>query len=569
MRWLSATITVALLLGMAATPSAASSFDPTKIDASFLTEVLASTTNDFDVIVRAVPSDKEGKEGQTSRAVQRQVEKAAKSVKKQGGSLKQALGIVGAVSARLKGVQILKLTRDNDVDYVVKDQKLKAQFDPALDSAKAGSPGIIEIGAPQAWSQLGITGRGVGVAVVDSGVYAHPDLAGRIVAAIDFTSVAPTVSNIPLSDLGGHGTHVAGLIAGDGTRSAGVYTGVAPNANIIDVRVIDASGSSNVSIILRGLQWILANRTTYNIKVVNMSLGATPTGSYKSDLMATAAEILNFAGVNVVVSAGNTGPLAGTITTPATDPYVITVGALDDNATPLLADDLMATFSSRGRTLFDKLAKPDLVAPGRKMVSLRAPGSELDSLFPDRQVTVLGSPSADYYKLSGTSMAAPVVAGTIALMYERNPTLTPAQVKKRLKSTVTPLAFGTTLDHGAGLVNAFRAVSSADAGTEFSADRVSDAFAKDMKKFIQGQRFVWRDLAYNGGVDSGGVTWESVTWENVHWDAVTWENVTWEGFSWEGVTWEGVTWETVTWQSTDQQSTGAQSGTGASWDPVD
>jgi serine protease AprX len=579
MRWLTATITVALLLGAAGTPSAASSFDPTKIDASFLAEVLASPTDDFDVIVRSVvkkddykiddKDDQDKRAEKAQRAAERRIERAAKAVKEQHGTLKHALSIVGAVAARLKGVQVLKLTRDNDVDYVVKDQKLQAQFDPALDSAKVSSPGILEVGAPQAWSQLGITGRGVGVAVVDSGVYAHPDLAGRIVAAIDFTSLAPTVSNIPLSDLGGHGTHVAGLVAGDGTRSGGLYTGVAPNANIIDVRVIDANGSSNVSIILRGLQWVLANRTTYNIKVVNMSLGATPSGSYKSDLMATAAEILNFAGVNVVVSAGNTGPFAGTITTPATDPYVITVGALDDNATPLLADDLMATFSSRGRTLFDKLSKPDLVAPGRKMVSLRSPGSELDALFPDRQVTVLGSASADYYKLSGTSMAAPVVAGTIALMYERYPNLTPAQVKRRLKSTVTPLAFGTTFDRGAGLVNAYRAVATTDTGRELSADRVSDAFAKDLRKFIQGQRFVWRDLSYNGGVDSGGVSWEGVTWENVRWDAVTWENVTWEGFTWEGVTWEGVTWETVTWQSTDQQSTGAQSGTGATWDPVD
>ena len=566
MRWLTATITVALLLGAAATPSAASSFDPSKIDASFLSEILASATDDFDVIVRAVPADKEGR---ADRAAERRVEKAAKSVKKQGGSVKQALAIVGAVSARLKGVQILKLTRDNDVDYVVKDEKLHAQFDPALDSAKAGSPGILEVGAPQAWSQLGVTGRGVGVAVVDSGVYPHPDLAGRIVAAIDFTSLAPTVSNIPLGDLGGHGTHVAGLIAGDGTRSAGLYTGVAPNANIIDVRVIDGHGSSNVSIILRGLQWILANKTTYNIKVVNLSLGATPTGSYKSDLMATAAEILNFAGVAVVVSAGNTGPLAGTITTPGTDPYVITVGALDDNGTPLRTDDLMATFSSRGRTPFENLAKPDLVAPGRKLISLRAPGSELDVLFPDRQVTVLGSASADYYRLSGTSMAAPVVAGTIALMFERNPNLTTAQVKSRLKSSATPLSFGTAYDRGAGLVNAYGATSSASVEKERGAGRVSDAFAKDMRRFIQGQQFVWRDLAYNGGVDSGGTTWEGVTWENVRWDAVTWENVTWEGFTWEGVTWEGVTWETVTWQSTDQQSTGAQSGTGASWDPVD
>jgi serine protease AprX len=314
---------------------------------------------------------------------------------------------------------------------------------------------------------------------------------------------------------------------------------------------------------------VLANRATYNIKVVNLSLGAKAMGSYKSDLMATAAEVLNFAGVTVVVSAGNTGPLAGTVTTPATDPYVITVGAVDDNGTSLRLDDLMAVFSARGRTAFDNLSKPDLVAPGRKMVSLRSPGSELDTLFADRQVTATGALTADYYKLSGTSMAAPVVAGTIALMYERNPTLSPAQVKKRLKSTATSLGFGTTFDRGAGLVNAYAAAASIDTSKEYAPDRVSDAFAKDMRVFIQGQPFVWRDLAYHGGVDSAGTSWEGVTWENVRWDAVTWENVMWEGFTWEGVTWEGVTWETVNWQSTDQQSTGAQSGTGASWDPVD
>jgi serine protease AprX len=569
MRWLSATITVAMLLGLTATPAAASSFDATKIDASFLSEILASATDDFDVIVRSVPANVAVNEGRADRAAERRIEKAAKSVKKRGGSVKHALAIVGAVSARLKGVEILKLTRDGDVDYVVKDQKLQAQFDPALDSANARTPGILEVNAPQAWSQLGLTGQGVGVAVVDSGVYAHPDLAGRIVASIDFTAASPTVSTTSTGDPGGHGTHVAGLVAGDGTLSGGEYTGVAPRANIINVRVIDANGGSNVSTILRGLQWVLANRTTYNIKVVNLSLGAKAMGSYKSDLMATAAEVLNFAGVTVVVSAGNTGPLAGTITTPATDPYVVTVGALDDNGTSLRLDDLMAIFSARGRTAFDNLSKPDLVAPGRKMVSLRSPGSELDTLFADRQVTATGALTADYYRLSGTSMAAPVVAGVVALMVERNPTLSPAQIKKRLKSTATSLGFGTAFDRGAGLVNAYAAAASIDASKEYAPDRVSDAFAKDMKIFIQGQPFVWRDLTYHGGVDSAGTSWEGVTWENVRWDAVTWENVLWESFTWEGVTWEGVTWETVTWQSTDQQSTGAQSGTGVSWDPVD
>ena len=566
MRWLTATITVALLLGLTVTPAAASSFDATKIDASFLSEILGAPTDDFDVIVRSVPVDSKGS---ADREAARRIEKAAKSVTKAHGTLKHALAIVGAVSARVKGAEILKLTREDDVDYVVKDQRLRAMFDPALDSAKAQTPGIIEVNAPQVWSQLGMTGLGVGVAIVDSGVYPHPDLAGRIVASIDFTTASPTVSSTPTGDPGGHGTHVAGLVAGDGTASGGAFTGVAPRANIISVRVIDANGSSNVSTILRGLQWVLANRATYNIKVVNLSLGATPAASYKSDLMATAAEVLNFAGVTVVVSAGNTGPLAGTVTTPGTDPYVVTVGALDDNGTSTPLDDLMSVFSARGRTTFDYLSKPDLVAPGRRMVSLRSPDSSLDTLFSDRQVTANGALTADYYRLSGTSMAAPIVAGVVALMVERNPSLSPAQIKKRLKSTATALMFGTAFDRGAGLVNAYKAVSSVDTGREYAPDRVSDAFAKDMRKFIQGQPFVWRDLAYHGGVDTAGMTWEGVTWENVRWDAVTWENVMWEGFTWEGVTWEGVTWETVTWQSTDQQSTGAQSGTGASWDPVD
>ena len=305
MRWLAATITLALILGASAAPAGAHSFDPRKIDAAFLAEVLAAPTSDFDVIVRSDP-----------KRVGERAARAAKAVTKQNGRVKHGLAIVGGVSARLKGVRVLELTRDSDVDYVVKDSRLTAQFDPALDSARAATPGILSVNAPQAWSQLGVTGRGVGVAIVDSGVYAHRDLAGRIVAAIDFTTTAPTVSNIPLNDLGGHGTHVAGLVAGDGSASGGLHTGVAPNANIVDVRVIDSNGASNVSTILRGLQWILANRVTYNIRVVNMSLGATPTGSYKSDLMATAAEVLNFAGVAVVVSAGNSGPLASTITSP-------------------------------------------------------------------------------------------------------------------------------------------------------------------------------------------------------------------------------------------------------------
>src|SRR5439155_7291548 len=211
---------------------------------------------------------------------------------------------------------------------------------------------------------------------------------------------------------------------------------------LIDVRVIGASGSTNVSTVLRGLQWVLAHRSTYNIRVVNMSLGALTSVSYRQDPLATAVEVLTFANVTVVAAAGNAGPGGGTITTPGDDPYAITVGALDDNETITTDDDALPMWSSRGPTSADGIAKPDLVAPGRKMVSLRAPGSTLDLLYPERRIAGTDAGTPAYFRMSGTSMAAPVVTGIVALMLERNPSLTPAQVKHRLLESASPLPFG-------------------------------------------------------------------------------------------------------------------------------
>ena len=553
MRWSVALLVLAFLLAAGAPAEAApKSYHPNRIEAALLARVLADPDAEYDVIV----------EGKTKRLGAVETSRAA--VKLEGGKAKFGLRIVRATAAQIKGSRLLKLSRNSDIDYISSDRPMSVTWDPAFDAGRAGSPGVLAVKAPSVWQQLGVTGKGVGVAVVDSGVHPHPDLAGRIVAAVDFTSAVPTTSNVPLTDLGGHGTHVAGLIAGDGKSSDGVYTGVAPQANIIDVRVIDANGNSNTSIVLRGLQWVLANKATYNIKVVNLSLGSHVSASYKNDVLATAAEVLIFSGITVVVSAGNTGPGPETITSPANDPYVITVGAADVNGTASLTDDLMATFSSRGRTKIDRVAKPDLVAPGRKVVSLNSPGSSLSTQFPERLVTTGSGSSSKYFTLSGTSMAAPMVAGTVALMLERNPTLTPAQVKKRLKSTTSSVGYGALQDRGAGMLDAFAAVSSINADKEYSPDRVSDSFAKDMRKFIERQPITWKSLAHNLGVDSKGITWDGITWENITWDGITWENITWENFTWDGITWEGLTWESVTWEST-----GALSGTGSGWNPVD
>jgi serine protease AprX len=272
------------------------------------------------------------------------------------------------------------------------------------------------------------------------------------------------------------------------------------------------------------------------------------TRSYVDDPLATAVEVLVFAGIAVVVSAGNNGPNPSTITSPGSDPYVITVGGIDDNGTATTADDALASWSSRGPTPIDGLAKPDLAAPGRKIVSLRSPGSTLDVELLGRLVAGLDPVAPAYFRLSGTSMAAPVVTGVVALMLERNPALTPGQVKDHLKSTATPVAYGSTYTTGSGLVSAVAAVAAAGQTQGAAADPVSAGFASLMYKFLYGQPLVWRDLAFNRGADSNGVRWSAVTWSNVAWDATTWANLRWESFNWSAVSWQEIAWEDIAWE---------------------
>ena len=514
-----------------------------KISPALLALAQARPLDDFAVIVR-----NSLKQGNGHRA-----ERAAAAVHRANGKAGRALSIVSGVSANLTGSAILALANDSDVAYISADDLILSTFDPTAGAELAASPGILEVGAPDAWRQLGVTGRGIGVAILDSGIAPHADLAGRIVASVDFTGDVRGAL-VPPADPGGHGTHVAGLVAGDGTASGGAYAGVAPGANLVDVRVITATGSTSVSTLIAGMQWVLAHRSDYNIRVVNLSAGAPVTVSYADDPLAAAVEVLVFAGVAVVVSAGNDGPRPSSITSPGSDPYVITVGGIDDNGTATTADDAIASWSSQGPTAIDGLPKPDLVAPGRKVVSLRSPGSTLDQELPDRVVAGLDPLAPAYFRLSGTSMAAPVVTGVIALMLERSPTLTPAQLKERLVSTAMPLAYGSPNATGSGLVNALAAVTDLDLTPAPATGPVSAGFASDVYPFLSGQPLVWRDLTYNGGVDSNGIAWSDVNWSDITWDTVTWGNISWESFnwsavSWQDMTWEGITWEDITWDT--------------------
>jgi serine protease AprX len=538
MRWAGFALVAVIVTATQATPAGAKTHGDAKISPTLFALAASKPKDDFAVIVRVSPKPVTG----------HRAERAAAAVKRANGKVGRGLSIIGGASALLRGDDVLKLANDPDVAYISLDEVVTATFDPLDGAVLASSPGILEVGAPGAWRQLRVTGRGIGVAILDSGIAPHPDLAGRIVAAVDFTGGEISGALVAPADPGGHGTHVAGLVAGDGTASGGAYAGVAPGANLIDVRVIGASGSTKVSTLIAGMQWVLAHRANYNIRVVNLSAGGPATTSYRDDPLAAAAEVLVFAGITVVVSAGNEGPRYGTITSPGTDPYVITVGGIDDSGTATTADDDLALWSSRGVTPIDGLAKPDLVAPGRKIVSLRAPGSALDLELPDRLVAGLDPLLPEYFRLSGTSMAAPVVAGVVALMLERSPTLSPSQVKARLKGTATALPYGSSETTGSGMVAAVAAVSATDQSASTATDQISAGFASETYRLVYGQPLTWLDLTFNGGVDSNGVPWSALTWSNLAWDEVTWQNLNWGSFNWSAVSWQDIAWEDIAWE---------------------
>src|SRR5438876_1789399 len=312
--------------------------------------------------------------------------------------------------------------------------------------------------ADKVWQQ-GIAGGGVTVAILDSGVAADVDLIqpdNRILASVNFADKRDT--NDPL-DPGGHGTHIAGIIAGNGTRSGGEFIGIAPQANVVDVRVLGNTGSGRISSVVRGIEWVLAHRAAYNIRVINLSFGAPARLPYRLDPMSAAVEIAWRRGLVVVAASGNGGPQRDTVETPGIDPYVITVGATDDRGTLGRGDDMLAWFSAWGSA--DSNAKPDLVAPGRRIVSLRVPGSALDTLFPDR--VVVAQNGSTYFRRTGTSMATAVVSGAAALLLAGRPNLTPDQGKALLVGTTQPYGGDSgqvlpdPIADGSGLLNVYAA----------------------------------------------------------------------------------------------------------------
>jgi serine protease AprX len=414
--------------------------------------------------------------------------------------------------------------------------------------------------ADRVWRD-GIAGNGVTVAVLDSGVADDLDFTGsanRILASVNFAD------RRAVSDPGGHGSHVAGIIAGNGSRSGGEFGGVAPQANIVDVRVLGNTGSGRVSSVVRGIEWVIAHRALYNIRVINLSFGAPAPLSYRADPFSAAVEIAWRRGLVVVAAAGNGGPGRDTVVTPGVDPYVITVGATDDRGTISRDDDILAWFSAWGGS--GSTAKPDLVAPGRRLVSVRVPGSTLATLYPDRVVAAQNG--ATYFRLTGTSMATGVVSGAAALLLQRRPDLTPDQVKallvrttqeygtQQLGNQIGQAPAGTKAD-GSGLLDANAADRAAQRTSTLpsanGALRPADGFARAMYPLLFGSPLRWRDPLL-GGILWDLLTWDtlvwnSVAWDNFNWDSVAWDSVAWDSVAWDSVAWDSVAWDSVAWDS--------------------
>ncbi|MFC3770849.1 S8 family peptidase [Paenibacillus sp. GCM10012303] len=299
------------------------------------------------------------------------------------------------------------------------------------------------IGATAVRRKTGLTGKGINIAVIDTGVYPHPDLTrpvNRIVAFKDWIHGRKK----PYDD-NGHGTHIAGDCAGNGWESKGIYRGPAPEAGIVGVKVLDRQGSGYDSTIIKGIEWCILHRRRLKLRILSMSLGGPVNTVCSDDPLCQAVEKAVRAGLVAVIAAGNSGPGRRTIESPGSAPSAITVGAVDDHRSIRQADDSVMWYSSRGPARGGR-SKPDLVAPGETIVSLRAPGSVLDREYPYLRV------GHDYFILSGTSISTPLVSGAAAQLLQRYPSLSPRQVKAALKKNAFRLGLGPNVA-GSGIVN--------------------------------------------------------------------------------------------------------------------
>jgi serine protease AprX len=471
----------------------------------------------------------------------------AAAVRAAGGRVVQDLDLVDGVRATGPARLLDRLACSSAVRSVAPNAAVRFQGRPtdAADAVTTASDFVKDTGASSMWRQ-GVTGRGVGVAVIDTGVSPMQDLAGRVVHGPDLSGEDTYLDSY------GHGTVMAGIIGGDGAADpAAGHTGIAPDATLVSVKVAGRNGATDVSTMLAAMHWVSAYASEFNIRVLNLSWGTPSTQSATVDPLDYAVERLWRQGIVVVTAAGNSGPAAGTVLKPADDPMVLTVGAYQQDA-PGRSGASVPDWSSSGPTV-DGYPKPDVVAPGRTLVALRAFGSQVEQDNP----SALIAPS--YIKGSGTSEATAVTSGAVALLLQARPDLTPDQVKTILTRAAKPIA-GTAADRqGAGRLSLAGALGR-PAGP--AATQTPIATGLGSLEASRGGHHVQTDCngvttVIQGEIDVRCQPWDGASWTGASWTGASWTGASWTGASWTGASWTGGSWTGASW-------TGA-SWTGASW----
>ena len=482
-----------------------------------------------------------------------------RAVRAAGGEVIRDLHVIDALGARLPVGGASRLARTPGVRAVTPN----AAVHPAGHSTgrRWGSwnPGALATAYVQstrtdmAWTELRApaTGKGVAVAVIDTGIAGElpdfrrsaEDTTSRVIASVVTNPDATTAT-----DRYGHGTHVAGLVAGNGRALPPAhplynrYVGTAPEADLVSVKVSDDRGNASIIDVIAGLQFVVDHGDAYGIRVANLSLGSSLALPYHIDPLNAAVEAVWAHGVVVVVAAGNRGTAPDAVSyAPANDPYVITVGAVDDQGTKNTEDDRLTSWSSRGVTQ-DGFAKPEIVAPGAHIVGPLAPDSDFRSLCEDCVV------DERYFQLSGTSMAAPIVAGIAADVISQHPGWTPDEVKGALTfaggtgGSSSSANVRRTSD-GVWEVAADRAVDASERELASNRNLALNSFLDPLTGQIDYARASWRRASWKAAIDELRASWKSTSWTcdcaeayatadttRASWGRASWGRASWRGF---------------------------------------
>jgi serine protease AprX len=472
----------------------------------------------FDVIVQGVA-------GKSSADVARAVRTAMATVPGTATGLRMRYSVISGAAAQLTGRQIVTLARQSTVAAITSDA-------PVVLSGLSSKQRWPYVSGVQKFWAGGVSANTPTIAIVDSGIQAsRADFAGRVVAEVNMTSLAP---NSP-GDGRGHGTFVAGIAAG----SADGYAGAAPASPIVSIDVMDDHGMAMTRDVIRAAEWIHANKDTYKIRVANFSLHSAYANSFMFDPLDKAVEKLWFSGIVVVAAAGNygvDGQPSGMPFAPGNDPFIITVGADDIDGSVSTMNDLAAPWSAYGYTL-DGFAKPDLAAPGRFIVG---PVPVSSTLALERSTSVV---APGYIQLSGTSFAAPIVAGAAAQILSAHPNWTPDEVKGALMLSATRVPSAAPLSVGVGVVDVAKAVALTSAPNPNLAlnEFVVSASGGSGKVF---------DAANWASAAQGDAAWASAAWSSAAWSSAAWSSAAWASAAWSSAAWASAAWSSAAWSST-------------------